>query len=425
MTESPSPPGTGAPKKPWLAWAAGAAALLLLTGWWIAATGQGPAAGVSGRVLLWHAWSETDTAVLNQALAQYEQIHPGAHIVAVRLSPDEIGSRFAEAASLGLGPDLIISSSRAAAGWAAGDLIQPIPADILTLQFYRPAVDSITLDGEIYGLPLSMQTQVLYFNRSLVDGGTANLEALENQVAGELSAGLPIGFEGGFWGIGAFGGRFMAEEGRINPEQLAFSAWLLWLQKNQINPGFALSRDQSALQELFIEGLLGYLVDGPELFPRLLATWPREQIGVALLPGGPGGAASPLLTTEAIFFNRSSSSRQFELALDVARFLTNVEQNASTMRKTSRIPANRRVLINQRLFPEISTFILQSRTAVVLPPDLMTPAVLTAGGNIYTSVLSGISDPAEALCAFRRQVRPDEVSAAGQNGDCPPANQTP
>lgn len=98
--------------------------------------------------------------------------------------------------------------------------------------------------------------------------------------------------------------------------------------------------------------------------------------------------------------NRSSSAGQQELALDVARFLTLVEQNAFFLRETNRVPANRRVLINQRLYPEIYTFILQSRTAIVLPPAIMNDAVLAAGNNLYTSVLSGLNTPEEGFCSF-------------------------
>ena len=63
---------------------------------------------LSGRVTLRHSWSETEAAVLEQALHQFQEIHPEVRIIPVALSDEIILQEFVSAGESGFGPDLII-----------------------------------------------------------------------------------------------------------------------------------------------------------------------------------------------------------------------------------------------------------------------------------------------------------------------------
>lgn len=242
-------------------------AALLLGGWQIFSTWDQGTNAVRGRILLWHSWAEEDTPLLLQALDQYRQIHPGARIIAVQIPAAELRQRFEESAALGLGPDLIIGRSQWTAPWVERELIQPLPSGTSTLQYYRPAIDTLTLNNQPYGLPLAMVTQALYFNRELVESAPRTLAELTEAVSEGPGIGLPLGFEPSFWGIGTQGGGFINAEQNLAGSQPAFGRWLTWLQDAQINPGFALARDQQSLEALFLAEQIGYLVAGPESYP--------------------------------------------------------------------------------------------------------------------------------------------------------------
>ena len=49
---------------------------------------------LSGRITLWHSWSEEDAVILEEALAQFQEIHPNVHIVPVAFPEDQILDEF-------------------------------------------------------------------------------------------------------------------------------------------------------------------------------------------------------------------------------------------------------------------------------------------------------------------------------------------
>lgn len=352
-----------------------------------------------GTILIWHGWDVEDALLLQEAVNTYTNLNPDTNIVLAYVDPDELFVRFQEAAEIGFGPDLFIGPGDWLYELIKTDLILPVgervPESVLN-RFLPAALEALRYGDQLYGLPFSLQTVGLFYNTDLVETPAATLDELIAHGREGVEIGVGITFENAFWGIRAFGGRLFDEEGRAILDQGGFANWLNWLRAVQELPGFILSSDQNALRALFAQGRLGYLIDSSHALPMLEDQMEINQFSVTALPVGPTSNAAPLLDTEALYFSASSSGAQTRLALSVASFLTNIEQQTALMRGSGRIPANTRVRINARLLPTVAAFAVQARAAIAPPIGPAADEIFRLGSEAYTRVLEGLTTPAEA-----------------------------
>lgn len=364
-------------------------------------------AKTAGTILIWHSWGETEAAALQEVLDKFSELHPDANIIVDHIDPNELRSLFEEAATTGFGPDILIGPNDWVHPLAEARLIQNVDArlDEEVRQRYLPAaLETLRYEGGLYGLPASLRTPGLYYNKGLVDKPVATLEELLAQAREGREVGINTSFTQAFWGIRAFGGRLFNEEGKVILDQGGFANWLNWLKSAQNSPGIVLGTNQDSLRALFEQGDLAYLVDGSWNLSQIRESLGQDQVGVVPLPAGPTGSSGPFLGVEALMFSSASSAQQTDLALKTAQFITNAEQQTTLMRKAAQIPANVHVKINARLNPAISAFATQARTAVPLPNTPKMETVQTVGDDAYTQVLEGLQGPVEAALQVTNQI---------------------
>jgi maltose-binding protein MalE len=145
-------------------------------------------------------------------------------------------------------------------------------------------------------------------------------------------------------------------------------------------------------------------VAGPEQQAFLKQMMGEDAFGVTRLPSGPEGSAGPLLPAETALFYAFSSDEQARKALTLAQFLANQQQSIRFMRVLSRVPANPQVNVDSRVYPTVSGFSRQARTAVILPNELDEDRFYAAGDRAYASALAGLLTPEEAVCRFGQEV---------------------
>jgi ABC-type glycerol-3-phosphate transport system substrate-binding protein len=352
-----------------------------------------------GTILIWHGWDEEEALLLEESANTYMALNSGTRVVLAYVDPDELLIRFQEAAEIGFGPDLFIGPSEWLYKLVSTDLILPVgdrlPESVLD-RFLPVSLETLRYQDQLYGLPLSIHTLGLFYNTEIVEEPATTLDELIAQGRAGAEIGMNISFESAFWGIRAFGGRLFDEEGRAILDQGGFANWLNWLRAVQELPGFILSSDQNALRALFAQGGLAYLVDSSRALPLLEDQMEMDEFAITTLPAGPTGNAAPFLYAEALYFSASSSGAQTRLALDVASYLTNIEQQTALMRQNGRIPANMRVRINARLLPVEAAFAAQSQAAISPPIGPTIDELFRLGSEAYTQVLEGLATPAEA-----------------------------
>jgi ABC-type glycerol-3-phosphate transport system substrate-binding protein len=206
-------------------------------------------------------------------------------------------------------------------------------------------------------------------------------------------------FEDTFWGMGSFGSSFFDAQGYIQPQFEGWAKWLEWLKKASIQPNFTLLREnRNIMHQAFAQGKLAYYVCNSDEIVDLKNTL-QDDFKVALLPGQASFKATPILYTRVMMFNRSASPNEIRLALALAKFLTNPEQQLYGIVATQNyIPSNRRVTLDVGLLPIESVLLEQSKTAVSIPLDGLEKImpIVEQGELMYQQALAGEILPAEA-----------------------------
>lgn len=112
-----------------------------------------------------------DRDAFNDIFENYRKINPNiADIVYKKLTPDTYKKELLEALASGKGPDIFLVHNTWVPSFS--DKITPAPGELLTEQkFRRDFVDVVADDflseGKIYGVPLSVDSLGLYYNKDL------------------------------------------------------------------------------------------------------------------------------------------------------------------------------------------------------------------------------------------------------------------
>jgi len=360
---------------------------------------------LSGRVVLWHGWTFEETAILEEALDEFREIHPQVTVASLAFPKEDLLEQYIQSANDGLAPDLLLGSS---------DWVRQLADSGRIRAFENEEVNDLNLDTgrlsatkyreKVYGVPLSLYPRALYYNKSLVDTPPTSLDDLLEQAADGKEVAFVPRFEEAYWGIQAFGDGLFNEQGNINLDDSGFAGWLEWLNNAQNEPGVILSADDTVLFDLFSQGRVAYYVADPGKQAILEEAMGEESFGVVPLPAGPEGPAGPLLPVESIIFYMFSSQEQSRTSTALANFLANQQQANRFMRELDRVPANPGVRVDSRIYPNVSGFARQARTAVIPPNELAWDQLVASGNKAYISALSGILTPAEAVCRFGQEI---------------------
>ena len=363
---------------------------------------------LSGRITLWHSWAEEDAAVLEEALAQFEEIHPRVRIASVALPRDQILDEFNKSGNDGLGPAVLIGNDSWIGELVIEGLIRPLSIDEKTISDVTSRNKGLTsYQNELYGVALSLGPNALYYNKKLVTKPPETVDELLQDAANGNQVAFVPRFEEAYWGIQAFGEGLFDDQGKFTLAESGFAEWLTWLEEALHAPGVILNVDNDSLFDLFTSGQVAYYVAGPEiqkLLPSDTEGQPLFDYGVAPLPDGPQGAAGSLLPAETIFLYSYTSPEQTRIANNLAAFLVNQQQGIRFMRELNRVPANPSIAVDQRIYPIVHGFAQQVESAVVIPNEIQSQPLITAGNRAYVSALSGALSPAEAVCQFGLEV---------------------
>jgi ABC-type glycerol-3-phosphate transport system substrate-binding protein len=399
----------------------------------------------SGQILIWHSYDPaTDIAKsLRADLDKYQQLYPTIRVVSEYILPQEFPQRFIEQVQSGLGPDLLLNFAQTIPSLVAADVLQPVP-DSIDLSPYLPKVlQRIRYQGKLYGVPWSLQTQVLCYNQQQLQPGpppdpispaSPTAPAVTQPVAQPESAspdgampltadtdpallqppttlaellqqaraGYPVGLVSNlvqtWWGTTSFGGQLLDAQGHVVPKLNGWARWLEWLQQASAVPNVMLNSNPSLLHEAFARGQLTYYVCDSTEIPQLKARL-GEQLRVALLPGEPARPAQPLVSARVLLFSQSSSQAQTRLAADLAQFLTNQAQQANmVLTVPAFIPINTGVKLDLRFFPIASILVEQVKISrLMFPIDAIESVqrILQQGESLYDKVMTGTMKPSE------------------------------
>jgi arabinogalactan oligomer/maltooligosaccharide transport system substrate-binding protein len=363
---------------------------------------------LQGTLILWHSLDRGFAESLKVGVERFKQINPGVNIQIEYFSPNQISPRFIKLAQKGLGASAIVTISRNIPELVDKGVLKPLTPQEIDLNLFSAKVfEQLHYRDNIYAVPLVSQTKVLCYNQAKIAASEdpilrqppTSLGGLLERAAKGYSVGMISSFEDTLWGLGVFGGSLFDKQGKLNPQFGKWAIWIDWLKKATLQPNFVLLRaDRSVLHKAFAQGQLTYYVCNAEEIIDL-KTAMKQDLRVALLPREPTTHATPLLYTQTMLINGNASPNEVLLAVALANFLTNPEQQLRGVVQTqSFIPTNRNVIISDELSPLGAILVEQAKTAIAIPLDEIDRILplFELGETLYQQAIAGTIESGQA-----------------------------
>jgi len=317
----------------------------------------------------------------DQMAGDFMRVHPGASLHMRFLGEAELLESVRSRASLGTGPDLMISRTPPVVALQRERLLgesslSATQLDPLSLQFLANF-----RDGNGYrALPFLLQPSLACFNRAQVPQAPTRLEQLISQAAVGVRVGLPLQVDELLWTASGFDADkpilrlFSDGEGnqprRFSPSELGgVNAWLRWLYRANVQPTVYFVDTSDELVQRLETKQLDWISCNANAIPRLRRSL-GSKLGVSVLPGGTNGnPARPMARLLVISFGRDSTPSQRRLAESFALFMLNdISQNSLMQRAFGNMPVNRNVIVPVKDSPVLAA--MEASLAASTVPSL-------------------------------------------------------
>lgn len=367
-----------------------------------------------GTLVLANTWTQPrDLAGLEQVIEMFQDICPLIIVDLVTLEDTDVAAELGSVRDQRQSPAAALLTQRDLRGVATGDPwlrnIETVIAPETQQKFWPVALNAMRVNGALHGLPLVVDVHALYYNRRLVSAPAQSLDELRSQAAANPIV-LDVRLDRAFWGIGAFGGQVFGPDNRAVLDQGGLAQWLAWLVEARNTYGVQLSFDGEEVHRRFTSGETLYYIGGPQELPVLREALGND-LGVALLPTGPGGPARPLVRATGLTFRANARNLSFDLALEFARYATDPAAQRVFLETSSRLPANATLSYDE--YPAMMVFAQQAQAGWPAPNTAAWQTVLDLLPEAFEAVIEEGQDPAQAALAVTAAIN-------DANGIAPP-----
>lgn len=280
--------------------------------------------------------------------------------------------------------------------------------------FTESAMSSQIVDGSVYGLPKSVETQILYYNRELISDEdlpetTEEWYELSQANTNEQFAFLALwdqlyyamgvmgGYEGYIFAEDAEGNYIPDDIGLANEGAIEGATYIQKFYEEDIFPSGLLGEQGiNVLDSLFTEGKVSAVISGPwNLEPYAAA---GIDFGVAELPLLPNGEhMQSFIGVKS--YNVSSYSKNKELAEEFVKFITNEENSLTRFEETREVPAIIALAENPAVTEDAAAAAVatQSQYAKLMPGIMAMNSVWEPMDNALQTIANGTGEPETAL----------------------------
>jgi arabinogalactan oligomer/maltooligosaccharide transport system substrate-binding protein len=325
--------------------------LILISAFVLTACGGGSGSTATGEVTFWHAYGtgSAEETALTAILEQAKTDMPNVTINVLQVPFNDIYNKYRTDVASGGGPDMFIAPNDSLGDDARAGLL----ADITELasdklgDYGQLAIDGMSVEGKLYGVPESLKAVALWYNKDLIDTPPATTDELKALMESGTPVSLSYGCYHHYGFFGSFGGKIFDENWKVVADQGGVAdamSYLNDLYQISVENGWP-KNDGDGLAP-FTEGKMAIITNGNWAmgdYRKALG----DKLGVAPLPSGPGGAATPFLGVDGFYFNPNSTN--LESALEVALYLTGKDAQTVMMNDAGHVPANTTVEVTDPL----------------------------------------------------------------------------
>jgi len=315
-----------------------------------------PAPPARVTLTLWHGESGTINETLQRLLLDYQR-NPSHNIeVHVESHGTNLLRDYKEAVLAGGSPDVVLlAENRWIGPLAKQELVLDLTSrltDTAQTQFQPAALDGARFDQKLYGLPLTLDLPVLYYNRANISEAlpdtTNEWLAAARSFTSETNQGLAYNLSLYFTQpyASAFKAQFFEPDGEVVLGTSSFTPTLEWLSwvRDLSSDELLLARDDNRLINRAIQQNTALMtIDWARNLAHYRQVW-GDNVGVRPLPrlSQTGDHPQPYVRSSVLALNPRSSEAQQNAAFNLLRFLTGAE--AQTELRAIGLPTVRRDL---------------------------------------------------------------------------------
>lgn len=320
----------------------------------------------------------------------------------------------------GKGPDVIVSPHDKLGAYVAAGVVAPIELGDVAGELAESAVQAVTYDGNVYGMPYSIENVALVRNTELVPEAQDDYDAV---IAAGEQAGTKYPFLVGltpeqgdpyhlFPLQTSFGSEVFAqnEDGSYDASKLVigdehgteFAEWL-GTQGDDGDGVFNTSIDSDRAREFFIAGDSPYFLTGPWNVPAIAEA--GIDYAIDPLPAAGGEEARPFIGVNA-FFLSSKSQNSLAATNFIVNYLSTEEAQEALYEVGGRPPAltaaYEKVAAED---PDVQAFGEIGASGMPMPAIPEMGAVWSDWGNAQLQIINGEGgDPADVWATMAENI---------------------
>ena len=310
---------------------------------------------------LWTKEGEGDGSLqfVQKLTNDYKALHSNVTIEVVNKDVELLREDFQTASLAGEAPELLWTVADHIGPFTAADLILPLNDLVDRSTYVTAAADIVTVDGTLWGAPVSFGNQLmLYWNKDLAGADAPADSDAWVAKAKELTTGDQFGIvfnqTESFWLVpflGGFGGRVFAEDGvtpTLNTDAMTNALQFLYDLKytDRVTPAEA---DYNVADGLFKDGKAAYIINGDWTLgayaaaPDAEAPGLGDALGVAPLPMMTGGEdPRPYIAGAFLMVSKAAGddADQRTVIADFLKFATSTDNQVAMVTALKRLPGN-------------------------------------------------------------------------------------
>lgn len=364
--------------------------------------------------------------------AAYTEANPDVGFTVVFHAPEQMVNDVLTAALGGQGPDLLWTQADHVGPLTAAGQIAPLGDFVDPSRYVPAAIDVVTLDDQVWGVPNSFGNQLmLYYNKDLVPEAPANTdELIETAVANTDAAngryGLVYDQTQSFWlvpWLGGFGGSVFAEDGTPTLGSEAMVGALSFLHDLKWTHGvMPVDANYDTANALFLGGDAAMIINGDWELGNYVGAF-GDSLGVAPLPEVVGGEwPKPFLSGKYLMLPTATAEDEGKAATvaDFIDFANNTENQVAMVQALSRVPGNAEAIAQPEVAddPFIAASAAAASNGTQQPVNLEMNCAWEAMTNgLVTLYASADAVPADVAAGMQSAIE----AAVAPGGTCGPA----